>query len=119
MSSEIAEADQHCGDGMPSKAPMVPAPPKPAIILGFLSADQAAFMIKKTEAATNVLIDPAYAGNLRVRVHPVHAPAGVRFVAIVPKGMAVQVGEQVPVLGWYASPTIACKYVPASVIARQ
>ncbi|OLP49407.1 hypothetical protein BJF91_20405 [Allorhizobium taibaishanense] len=118
LSSEIAEADQHCKDGQQSQAPLVPPPPRPAIILGFLTPAQSEHSVEITQAKTNVLIDPAYRDNLRASVHPVNAPKDAKTIAIIPKGMNVHMGDQVAIVGWHASPTLACRYVPNSVVVR-
>lgn len=86
-------------------------------VAGFLTQDQALRLLEQTQAHAGMSINPEYIDNVRALVHIEGRPPGARSVALVPKGLTVQIGTRVEFIGGYVDPMLPCHYVP-NLIAR-
>jgi hypothetical protein len=106
----------------PAPAPAAPetqacalqASPAPIALGGgtvesFIDHDTAQALIGRTQAQAGGRIDPDYVDNLRVAVR---MDDGSRATVIVPKAMAVRIGDRVAVQGSYRSAQLPCNYIP-------
>ena len=78
-------------------------------VVGFLSREQAATLLARSQEATGARINPNYLGNPRVIIT---MPNGSRLVVISPSGMAVKPGDQVAFAGYHRDSSMACGYIP-------
>jgi hypothetical protein len=116
ISSQIAIADENCGNGGPMRNALNPPPPVAGRVVGFVPSAIALGLIPRSEEEANGRIDPAYVHNLRALFHPYDATPGVRLTVVVPADTNVYVGEAVQMVGGHASPKLACHYVPNLIV---
>jgi hypothetical protein len=86
-------------------------------IIGFLSQSEASDLLQRTEMQLRARINPHYLTNLRAVVEPSGFSGGRRYIAIVPKTLAVRVGDQIEYAGGYTDTSMPCHYIP-NLISR-
>ena len=94
--------------------PPVPNALGSGTVASFLDRATAQALIGRTQAQAGGKIDPDYVDNLRVAVT---MDDGGRATVLVPKAMAVRVGDRVAVQSAYRSAQRPCNYVPNLVTA--
>ena len=80
----------------------------------FIDRATAQALIERTQAQAGGKIDPDYVDNLRVAVR---MDDGSRATVLVPKAMAVRVGDRVTVESSYRNAQLPCNYIPNLVTA--
>jgi hypothetical protein len=95
-----------------------PQPLGSGVVLRFLSPEEAANLLRITEARLGVTINPNYRLDKRAVVRRGVGPAGPTITALVPLGMDVQVGDHVDMQGFQIDPSLPCHYIP-NLIARK
>lgn len=108
--------DATCTGGLPLRLPLHVGHWYAGTVVGFVPRLQALSVIFRTEAQVHGTLEPAYMSNRRVFVHPVNFGPRMRFLAVVPAGLPVRVGERVRVAGARASHRFACQYIPSLVV---
>lgn len=104
-----------------SSASGLPRRPRPlggGVVVRFLSPEEAANLLRITEARLGMTIDPDYSLNKRAVVRRGVGPAAPTIVALVPLGMDVQVGDPVDMQGFQLDPSLPCHYIP-NLVARK
>lgn len=104
-----------------SSASGLPRQPRPlgsGVVVRFLSPEEAANLLRRTEAHLGVTISPDYRLDKRAVVREGVGPAGPVITALVPLGMDVQVGDHVDMQGFQIDPSSPCHYIP-NLIARK
>jgi hypothetical protein len=84
------------------------------VILSFEDRAISLSRIPLTQASVHGQIDPAYVDNVRVNVK---LDSGRAEVFLVPKSLAVKVGDRVSVQGLYRNYSLPCNYIPGQVVA--
>jgi hypothetical protein len=102
-----------------SGLPRQPPPLGSGVVVRFLSAQEAANLLRITEARLGITIDPDYRLNKRAVVRRGVGPVGPTITALVPLGMDVQVGDQVDMQGFQIDPSSPCHYIPNLVARKQ
>jgi hypothetical protein len=87
-------------------------------VVGFLSPEQAANVLQRTQANLGRTINPDYLANVRSLVHLDGEVQGSRYIYLVPQGMNVHMGDRVDVIGGRIDPNLPCQYVPPPHYAR-
>jgi DNA-binding transcriptional MerR regulator len=101
-----------------SGLPRQPLPLGSGVVVRFLSPEEAASTLQRTQAHLGMTISPDYSLNKRAVVRRGVGPAGRGIIALVPLGMDVQVGDQVDIQGLQIDPSLPCHYIP-NLIARK
>ena len=83
-------------------------------VYGFENRSISLARIQLTEQTVGGKIDPDYVDNLRVDVH---LDSGRDIVFLVPKALAVRVGDRVTVQGGYRNAALPCNYIPNLITA--
>jgi hypothetical protein len=84
------------------------------VVESFIDHATAQAMIERTQAQAGGKIDPDYVDNLRVAVR---MDDGTRASVLIPKAMAVRVGDHVAVQSSYRNAQLPCNYIPNLVTA--
>jgi hypothetical protein len=79
------------------------------VVESFIDHATAQAMIGRTQTQAGGKIDPDYVDNLRVAVR---MDDGSRATVLIPKAMAVRIGDRVAVQSSYRSAKLPCNYVP-------
>jgi hypothetical protein len=74
----------------------------------FLAPAEAQSMVQFTQQSLQGTINPNYLSQLRVTI----AMAGRSVTALVPKGMAVQIGDRVTFNTAHRDASLPCHYIP-------
>lgn len=82
------------------------------IVVGFLTPEQAQWLLQNTQSRRGMLINPEYLANKRAVVRIGRGSSGPQVVALVPFGMEVKVGDTVHFTGLHVDPLMVCHYVP-------
>lgn len=112
----FVNADQHCMGGLPMRLPQQSAWYHTGTVIDFVPRPAAVSSMFRTQRIVHGFLDPEYLMNQRVLIHPSGTNPYVRFLAIVPNGMMVQVGQIVEVASAHASHHYACRYAPNLIV---
>jgi len=82
------------------------------VVVGFLTPEQAQWLLLSTQSARGMSVNPEYLANKRALVRIGGGSTGPQVVALVPWGMDVKVGDHVHYAGLHVDPTVACQYIP-------
>lgn len=108
--------DAFCTGGLPLTLPLHVSRWYAGTVVGFVPRLLALSIIFRSEAQVHGTLEPAYLKNRRVFIHPANLGPRARFLAVVPAGSSVRLGERVRVAAGRASQRFACQYIPSLVM---
>ncbi len=88
-----------------------------ALVLGQLTKEQAARVIKKTQISKDLFINQNYVNNVRIFVHSDGSPDGDSKIVLLPQGLSVRAGDRIEYITGYPDPATPCHYIP-NVVSR-
>ncbi len=114
--AQLRRDDASCTGGLPLRLPLHVSRWYAGTVVGFMPRLLALSIVFRSEAQVHGTLEPAYMSNQRVFIHPAHLGPRARFIAVVPAGLSVRLGERVRVAGARASHRFACQYIPSLVM---
>ena len=102
----------------PSSCPIAnwSSPGGEGVVIGFMSASQAASLLARTQASLSAAINPAYLHNPRAIIGVPDAHSGRKAIALVPASMTVKPGDRITYIGGFRDATLPCNYVPPLIV---
>ena len=88
------------------------------IVVGFMTEEQAQWLLQNTQAQRGMAINPEFLSNKRALVRVGGGTSGPVVTALVPWGMEVRPGDPVHFIGLHVDPAMACHYVPNVIDSR-